>query len=59
MRRPVMAGGLPEPEPRSNLIVVVCGSASWMIAKVLRDRGGLHNRVTRRMQLHPEALFAA
>jgi len=28
-----------------NLIVVICGSAaSWMIAKVLRDRGGLHNR---------------
>jgi uncharacterized protein len=42
---------------RSNLIVVICGSAaSWMIAKVLRDRGGLHNRVTRRMQLHPFSL---
>jgi hypothetical protein len=27
-----------------------------MIAKVLRDRGGLHNRVTRRMQLHPFSL---
>ena len=42
---------------QSNLIVVICGSAaSWMIAKVLRDRGGLHNRVTRRMQLHPFSL---
>ena len=28
-----------------------------MIAKVLRDRGGLHNRVTRRMQLHPFSLY--
>lgn len=43
---------------QSNLIVVICGSAaSWMIAKVLRDRGGLHNRVTRRMQLHPFSLY--
>jgi len=42
---------------QNNLIVVICGSAaSWMIAKVLRDRGGLHNRVTRRMQLHPFSL---
>lgn len=39
------------------LIVVVCGSAaSWMIAKVLRHRGGLHNRVTRRIVLHPFTL---
>ena len=42
---------------QSHLMVVICGSAaSWMIAKVLRDRGGLHNRVTRRMQLHPFSL---
>ncbi len=37
-----------------NLVVVICGSsASWMIQKVLRDRGGLHNRVTKRMRLLP------
>src|SRR5579859_3149840 len=43
---------------RNNLIVVICGSAaSWMIAKVLHDKGGLHNRVTRRMQLHPFTLY--
>ena len=37
-----------------NLIVVICGSAaSWMIAKVLHQRGGLHNRVTRRLPLQP------
>jgi AAA+ ATPase superfamily predicted ATPase len=37
-----------------NLVVVICGSsASWMIQKVLNDRGGLHNRVTRRIRLLP------
>lgn len=40
-----------------GLIVVICGSAaSWMIAKVLRQRGGLHNRVTRRIRLQPFSL---
>lgn len=39
---------------QTNLVVVICGSsASWMIQKVLRDRGGLHNRVTKRMRLLP------
>lgn len=37
---------------QANLVVVICGSsASWMIQKVLNDRGGLHNRVTKRMRL--------
>ncbi|WP_090168934.1 AAA family ATPase [Neolewinella agarilytica] len=37
-----------------NVVVVICGSAaSWMIRKVLRDKGGLHNRVTRRIRLNP------
>lgn len=37
-----------------GLIVVICGSAaSWMIAKVLHHRGGLHNRVTRSLPLEP------
>ena len=44
-------------ESQKRLIVVICGSAaSWMIAKVLRHRGGLHNRVTRRVHLHPITL---
>lgn len=35
-----------------NVVVVICGSAaSWMIQKVVRDRGGLHNRITRRIYL--------
>jgi len=37
---------------RQNLVVVICGSAaSWMIQKVVRDKGGLHNRITKRIQL--------
>jgi len=35
-----------------KLVVVICGSAaSWMINKVINNRGGLHNRVTRRIRL--------
>jgi AAA+ ATPase superfamily predicted ATPase len=40
-----------------NLVVVICGSAaSWMIRKVVRQRGGLHNRVTRSIRLEPFTL---
>ncbi len=40
-----------------NIIVVICGSAaSWMIQKVVNDTGGLHNRITRRIQLQPFTL---
>ncbi len=39
------------------IVVVICGSAaSWMIRKVLKHKGGLHNRVTRRIQLNPFTL---
>jgi hypothetical protein len=39
---------------QKNLIVIICGSAaSWMIKKVINNRGGLHNRVTRRIRLLP------
>jgi len=38
-------------------ILVICGSAaSWMIAKVIDHKGGLHNRVTSRMRLEPFTL---
>jgi uncharacterized protein len=41
-----------------QLIIVICGSAaSWMIQKVLRNKGGLHNRLTRRIRLMPFNLF--
>ena len=37
-----------------NVVVVICGSAaSWMIKKVVNHRGGLHNRITRRIHLEP------
>ena len=37
---------------RQNVIVVICGSAtSWMIQKVVNDRGGLHNRITKQIFL--------
>ncbi len=39
---------------RSNLVVVICGSAaSWMIQNIVRNKGGLHNRLTRRLRLLP------
>lgn len=39
---------------QKNLIVIICGSAaSWMIQKVINNRGGLHNRVTRRIRIVP------
>jgi len=39
---------------RKDIILIVCGSAaSWMINNLLRNRGGLHNRVTERIKLEP------
>lgn len=43
---------------RQNLVVVICGSAaSWMIRRVIHDKGGLHNRITRRIHLQPFTLY--
>lgn len=40
-----------------NVLVIICGSsASYMIDKVLNDRGGLHNRVTKWINLQPFTL---
>lgn len=40
-----------------KIVVVICGSAaSWMIQKVVNHKGGLHNRITRRIHLHPFTL---
>ena len=42
---------------RSDLVVVVCGSAaSYMVKKIIRNRGGLHNRITQRINLQPFTL---
>lgn len=33
---------------------IACGSAaSWIIKKIIKDRGGLHNRITRKIRLLP------
>jgi len=42
---------------RTDVLLIVCGSAaSWIINKLLNSRGGLHNRVTDRIQLYPFTL---
>jgi AAA+ ATPase superfamily predicted ATPase len=42
---------------RSDLLIVICGSAaSWMIKKVVNNKGGLHNRITQRIRLLPFTL---
>ncbi|HFA48988.1 MAG TPA: ATP-binding protein [Bacteroidetes bacterium] len=39
---------------KQNIVVVICGSAaSWMIEKVVNDKGGLHNRITDIIHLQP------
>ncbi|MCB1073513.1 MAG: AAA family ATPase [Chlamydiia bacterium] len=41
----------------TRLKLVVCGSsASWIIDKIINSKGGLYNRVTRRMNLAPFSL---
>jgi AAA+ ATPase superfamily predicted ATPase len=42
---------------RNDVLLIVCGSAaSWIINKLINDRGGLHNRVTERIFLKPFTL---
>jgi AAA+ ATPase superfamily predicted ATPase len=42
---------------KSNIIVIICGSATaWMIKKIINNKGGLHNRVTRKVLLNPFSL---
>jgi uncharacterized protein len=41
----------------SNVLLIVCGSAaSWMIKKVINNRGGLHGRLSAQMRLLPFTL---
>lgn len=41
-------------DSQNNLLFIVCGSATtWMTNKLLGDKGGLHNRVTRKIYLAP------
>lgn len=40
-----------------HIIIVICGSAaSWMIDKVVNNKGSLHNRITKLIQLEPFTL---
>lgn len=42
---------------RDDINLIVCGSAtSWMLNKLISNRGGLHNRLTHRMALAPFTL---
>jgi uncharacterized protein len=41
-----------------NVILIICGSAaSWMIKKVIYDRGGLHGRLSAEIRLQPFSLL--
>ena len=42
---------------KNNVVVMICGSAaSWMIQKVVHNKGGLYNRITKRIHLQPFTL---
>jgi hypothetical protein len=42
---------------RPDILLIVCGSStSWMINKLLKNRGGLHNRITTQIHLKPFTL---
>ena len=42
---------------RKDILLVICGSAaSWLLKKIIGDRGGLHNRVTKKIHLSPFSL---
>lgn len=42
---------------RSNIVLIACGSStSWIKKYLLNATGGLYNRVTRRIELHPFTL---
>ena len=39
---------------QDNVVLIICGSAtSWMIANVIDSKGGLHDRLTEEMAIHP------
>lgn len=42
---------------RKDIVFIVCGSStSWMVKKILKNKGGLHNRLTHRIALKPFTL---
>jgi hypothetical protein len=42
---------------RNDILLIACGSAtSWLTNKIFNNQGGLHNRVTRQMEIMPFTL---
>jgi len=42
---------------RSDVLLIVCGSAtSWITSKLINNKGGLHNRITKKVRLKPFTL---
>lgn len=42
---------------RNDVILIVCGSAaSWMVKNIVKNHGGLHNRLTCKIKLNPFTL---
>lgn len=42
---------------RKDVLLIICGSAtSWIINKVIKNHGGLHNRITHQIHLQPFTL---
>lgn len=42
---------------RNDIMFVACGSAtSWMVDKLIKNKGGLHNRITEQIYLRPFTL---
>jgi len=42
---------------RTDIVLIVCGSAaSWMINKIVKNKGGLHNRITEKIKVNPFTL---
>lgn len=43
---------------QKNVKLIVCGSAtSWIIDNIIDNHGGLHNRITHEMHIHPFTLY--
>jgi uncharacterized protein len=43
---------------RQDIIVVICGSAaSYMVQNIIKNKGGLHNRISRKIRLLPFNLY--
>lgn len=42
---------------RNDIVLIVCGSAaSWLVKNIVRNHGGLHNRLTYKIKLNPFSL---